>query len=130
MLAPGSQQHDQDIRPHAEDHAAQCAAALQRSFQTVVDTCRKPLFARFTGTALVAAIDLVTACDMRYSTADAQFFPIKESHGHWRRCRHPNKDCPTLWYGMMRNWPIPRRAFDAALEAARMGLVNRTLRQP
>ncbi|MDP3813874.1 enoyl-CoA hydratase-related protein, partial [Pseudomonas sp.] len=49
---------------------------LQASFNAV-DNCRKPVLAAIHGYCLGGAIDLIAACDMRYSTADAQF-SIKE----------------------------------------------------
>lgn len=49
---------------------------LQASFNAV-DNCSKPVIAAIQGYCLGGAIDLISACDMRYSTGDAQF-SIKE----------------------------------------------------
>ncbi|MCF5637508.1 enoyl-CoA hydratase, partial [Pseudomonas syringae] len=45
---------------------------MQASF-TAVDQCRKPVLAAIQGYCLGGAIDLISACDMRYAAADAQF---------------------------------------------------------
>jgi enoyl-CoA hydratase len=49
---------------------------LQASFNAV-DTCRKPVLAAIQGYCIGGAIDLISACDMRYAAEDAQF-SIKE----------------------------------------------------
>src|SRR5690606_34127533 len=49
---------------------------LQSSFNAV-DRCRKPVLAAIQGYCLGGAIDLVSACDMRYASRDAKF-SIKE----------------------------------------------------
>jgi enoyl-CoA hydratase len=38
-----------------------------------IERCRKPVLAAIHGACIGAAIDLVTCCDMRYATAEAQF---------------------------------------------------------
>ena len=45
---------------------------LQASFNAV-DNCRKPVLAAIQGYCLGGAIDLISACDMRYAADDAQF---------------------------------------------------------
>jgi enoyl-CoA hydratase len=42
-----------------------------------VDNCRKPVLAAIQGYCIGGAIDLISACDMRYCASDAQF-SIKE----------------------------------------------------
>ena len=49
---------------------------LQGSFNAV-DKCRKPVLAAVQGYCIGGAIDLISACDMRYCSQDAQF-SIKE----------------------------------------------------
>ena len=49
---------------------------LQASFNAV-DLCRKPVIAAVQGYCLGGAIDLISACDMRYAASDA-VFSIKE----------------------------------------------------
>ena len=49
---------------------------LQNAF-TAFEKCRKPVITAIHGSCLGAGIDLITACDLRYASADAQFC-IKE----------------------------------------------------
>jgi enoyl-CoA hydratase len=49
---------------------------LQDTF-TAIEQCRKPVLAMVHGACIGGAIDLITACDMRYATDDARFC-IKE----------------------------------------------------
>ena len=97
---------------------------LQSSFNAV-DECSKPVLAAIQGYCLGGAIDLISACDMRYSTLDAQF-AIKEIDvgmaadvGTLQRLPHIIGD------GMMRELAYTGRSVDGA-EAQRIGLVNRT----
>lgn len=97
---------------------------LQASFNAV-DACRKPVLAAIHGYCIGGAIDLVTACDMRYATSDAHF-SIKEIDmgmaadvGTLQRLPHLIGD------GMMRELAYTGRAFNGE-EARTIGLVNRT----
>lgn len=97
---------------------------LQSSFNAV-DECSKPVLAAIQGYCLGGAIDLISACDMRYSTQDAQF-AIKEIDvgmaadvGTLQRLPHIIGD------GMMRELAYTGRSIDGE-EAQRIGLVNRT----
>ncbi|KAG5605314.1 hypothetical protein H5410_026806 [Solanum commersonii] len=44
---------------------------------TALECCRKPVIAAVHGACIGGAIDLITACDIRYCSSDA-FFSIKE----------------------------------------------------
>ncbi len=44
---------------------------------TAIERCRKPVIAEIHGACVGAGIDLITACDMRYCSAEA-FFSVKE----------------------------------------------------
>lgn len=97
---------------------------LQASFNAV-DNCRKPVLAAIQGYCIGGAIDLISACDMRYATVDAQF-SIKEIDmgmaadvGTLQRLPHIIGD------GMMRELAYTGRSIDGH-EAASIGLVNRT----
>ena len=97
---------------------------LQSSFNAV-DECSKPVIAAIQGYCLGGAIDLISACDMRYSTTDAQF-AIKEVDigmaadvGTLQRLPHIIGD------GMMRELAYTGRTVEGE-EAQRIGLVNRT----
>jgi enoyl-CoA hydratase len=50
--------------------------SLQDSF-TAIERCRKPVLAAVHGGCIGAGVDLITACDMRYCSADA-YFSVKE----------------------------------------------------
>jgi len=52
-------------------------AALQRTF-SVLENARQPVLAAIQGGAIGAGVDLATACDCRYATADA-FFAVQET---------------------------------------------------
>lgn len=97
---------------------------LQSSFNAV-DNCSKPVLAAIQGYCLGGAIDLISACDMRYSTIDAQF-AIKEIDvgmtadvGTLQRLPHIIGD------GMMRELAYTGRTVLGD-EAQRIGLVNST----
>lgn len=97
---------------------------FQASFNAV-ERCAKPVLAAIHGYCLGGAIDLISACDMRYATVDAQF-SIKEIDigmaadvGTLQRMPHLIGD------GMLRELAFTGRTF-AGEEALSMGLVNRT----
>lgn len=97
--------------------------ALQASFNAV-DRCRKPVLAAVQGYCIGGAIDLLSACDMRYCSGDAQF-SIKEIDmgmaadvGTLQRLPRIIND------GIMRELAYTGRTVEAE-EALRIGLVNR-----
>ena len=97
---------------------------LQGSFNAV-DNCRKPVLAAIQGYCLGGAIDLISACDMRYSTADAQF-SIKEIDMGMAADVGTLQRLPRIiGDGMMRELAYTGRTIDGE-EAQRLGLVNRT----
>lgn len=97
---------------------------LQASFNAV-DNCSKPVIAAIQGYCLGGAIDLISACDMRYSTEDAQF-SIKEIDIGMAADVGTLQRLPRLiGDGMMRELAYTGRTIDGA-EAQRLGLVNRT----
>ena len=96
---------------------------MQASFNAV-DQCHKPVLAAVQGYCIGGAIDLISACDMRYCSADAQF-SIKEIDmgmaadvGTLQRLPRIISD------GMMRELAYTGRNVEAD-EALRIGLVNR-----
>jgi len=108
MLAQLGSQMGPDVGRNAEKLRRKILE-LQASFNAV-DQCRKPVLAAIQGYCLGGAIDLVSACDMRYSTVDAQF-SIKEIDIGMAA------DVGTLQR-------LPRIIGDG--EARSIGLVNRT----
>ena len=97
---------------------------LQESFN-VVDNCSKPVIAAIQGYCLGGAIDLISACDMRYSTVDAQF-SIKEIDIGMAADVGTLQRLPRIiGDGMMRELAYTGRSIGGE-EAQRLGLVNRT----
>ncbi len=97
--------------------------SLQASFNAV-DRCRKPVLAAVQGYCIGGAIDLLSACDMRYCSRDVQF-SIKEIDmgmaadvGTLQRLPRIIND------GIMRELAYTGRTVEAE-EALRIGLVNR-----
>ncbi|WP_397453482.1 crotonase/enoyl-CoA hydratase family protein [Pseudomonas sp. NA-150] len=96
---------------------------MQASF-TAVDKCRKPVLAAIQGYCIGGAIDLISACDMRYAAADAQF-SIKEIDMGMAADVGTLQRLPRIiGDGMMRELAYTGRMVDAD-EARSMGLVNR-----
>ena len=113
-------------RNHAQHGAAFMAtvARLQRSF-TALEECRLPVIAAIQGGCIGGAVDLVTACDLRYATADA-FLTIYEINvgmtadvGTFPRITH------LIPEGVARELAYTGRKMPAA-EAKSFGLVNNT----
>jgi len=55
-----------------QEHLRQMIIELQDSV-TAIERCRKPVIAAIHGACMGGGVDLITACDMRYATADARF---------------------------------------------------------
>ncbi|MBK8972860.1 MAG: crotonase/enoyl-CoA hydratase family protein [Hahellaceae bacterium] len=96
---------------------------LQDVFNTLEEV-RLPVLAAIQGGCIGGAVDMVSACDMRYCTQDA-YFTIKETQlgmtadlGTLQRLPH------IIPQGMVRELAYTGRNVDAQ-EAARIGLVNR-----
>jgi len=96
---------------------------LQGSFNAV-DKCRKPVLAAVQGYCIGGAIDLISACDMRYCSQDAQF-SIKEIDMGMAADVGTLQRLPRIiGDGMMRELAFTGRNVEAD-EALRIGLVNR-----
>ncbi|SDT99260.1 crotonase/enoyl-CoA hydratase family protein [Halopseudomonas salegens] len=122
LLSTAAGEMTRDIGRNAE-RIRRNVLRLQAAFNAV-DNCRKPVIAAIQGYCIGGAIDLVSACDMRYATTDASF-SIKEIDmgmaadvGTLQRLPHLIGD------GMMRELAYTGRSF-AGEEAAALGLVNR-----
>lgn len=96
---------------------------LQGTF-SAIERCRKPVLAAVQGGCIGGGVDMVSACDMRYCTEDAQFI-IKEIDigltadvGTLQRLPHLIGD------GMLRELAYTGRPLGGA-EAGALGLVNR-----
>ncbi|NLZ78462.1 MAG: crotonase/enoyl-CoA hydratase family protein [Gammaproteobacteria bacterium] len=101
---------------------------LQSSFNAV-EQCSKPVLAAIQGYCLGGAIDLISACDMRYCSDDAQF-AIKEIDVGMAADVGTLQRLPSIiGDGMMRELAYTGRTLVAE-EAVRIGLVNRTYNDP
>lgn len=97
---------------------------LQASF-TAVDKCRKPVLAAIQGYCLGGAIDLISACDMRYAAADAQFSIREIDMGMAADVGTLQRLPRIIGDGILRELAYTGRTVGAE-EAQRIGLVNRT----
>jgi enoyl-CoA hydratase len=101
---------------------------LQASFNAV-DNCRKPVLAAIHGYCIGGAIDLISACDMRYAAEDAQF-SIKEIDIGMAADVGTLQRLPRIvGDGMLRELAYTGRQFGAE-EARSIGLVNRVYADP
>nr|WP_286184317.1 crotonase/enoyl-CoA hydratase family protein [Pantoea sp. Cy-639] len=122
MLASLAQQLGKDVGRNAR-LLRRTILRLQDSFNAV-DNCRKPVLAAIQGYCIGGAIDLVSACDMRYCASDAQF-SIKEIDMGMAADVGTLQRLPRIiGDGIMRELAFTGRNVDAQ-EALRIGLVNR-----
>lgn len=96
---------------------------LQNAFEAV-DRCSKPVLAAIQGYCIGGAIDMVSACDMRYCSADASFSISEIDVGMAADVGTLQRLPRIIGDGMMRELAYTGR-FVEAEEAQRMGLVNR-----
>ncbi|MBP0941464.1 crotonase/enoyl-CoA hydratase family protein [Pseudomonas alliivorans] len=97
---------------------------MQASF-TAVDKCRKPVLAAIQGYCLGGAIDLVSACDMRYAAADVQFAIREIDMGMAADVGTLQRLPKIIPDGIMRELAYTGRTVEAE-EAVRIGLINRS----
>jgi len=122
MLASLAGQMGKDVGRNAR-FLRKTIQRLQASF-TAVDNCRKPVLAAVQGYCIGGAIDLISACDMRYCSNDVQF-SIKEIDMGMAADVGTLQRLPRIiGDGMMRELAFTGRNV-AADEALRIGLVNR-----
>jgi len=122
LLAQAASGMGSDIGRNA-DRLRRQILKLQASFNAV-DNCRKPVIAAIQGYCIGGAIDLISACDMRYSTLDAQF-SIKEIDMGMAADVGTLQRLPRIiGDGIMRELAYTGRTVDGR-EAQSIGLVNR-----
>ena len=96
---------------------------MQAAF-TAIDRCRKPVLAAVHGYCLGGAVDLISACDMRYAAEDAQF-SIKEIDMGMAADVGTLQRLPRIiGDGVLRELAYTGRMLGSE-EAQRIGLVNR-----
>lgn len=122
LLASVASQLGDDVGRNAERLRRQILD-LQESL-AAVERCRKPVIAAIHGYCLGGAIDLIAACDMRYSTEDAQFAIKEVDMGMTADLGTLQRLPGIIGEGMLRELAYTARTFDGA-EAQRIGLVNR-----
>ena len=96
---------------------------LQAALEAV-DRCSKPVLAAIQGYCIGGAIDLVSACDMRYCSEDAQFAISEIDVGMAADVGTLQRLPRIIGDGIMRELAYTGR-FAGAAEAQRIGLVNR-----
>jgi enoyl-CoA hydratase len=95
---------------------------LQHTF-SCLDEARMPVLAAIQGGCIGAGVDMVSACDMRYATADA-FFQIQETNiGMTADVGAFPRLCKLIPEGWVRELAYAGRRLDAA-KAKEIGLVN------
>ncbi|KAK9751198.1 hypothetical protein RND81_02G249600 [Saponaria officinalis] len=95
-----------------------------QSAVTALEECRKPVIAGIHGACIGGAIDIVTACDIRYSTADA-FFSVKEVDLAITADLGTLQRLPGIvGFGNAMELALTGRRFSAS-EAKDMGLISR-----
>ncbi|XP_057735045.1 delta(3,5)-Delta(2,4)-dienoyl-CoA isomerase, peroxisomal-like [Arachis stenosperma] len=97
--------------------------AMQDSV-TALERCRKPVIASIHGACIGGAIDIVTACDLRYCTEDA-FFSVKEVDLALAADLGTLQRLPLIvGYGNAMELALTARRFSGS-EAKQLGLVSR-----
>ena len=116
------------VAPRAADRATAAekfrldVRRLQHSF-SCLEQARFPVIAAVQGGVIGGAVDMTSACDIRYATADA-FFQIQEINiGMTADVGTFPRLCKLLPEGMVRELAYTGRRFGAE-EALRTGLVN------
>ncbi|GBG65304.1 hypothetical protein CBR_g50345 [Chara braunii] len=113
-----------DCEARKRDALRRAIKDFQLAF-TSFERCRKPVIAAIHGACIGGGIDMVTACDLRYCTDDAQFavkevdLAITADVGTLQRLPH------LVGHGRAMELSLTGRAFDGK-EAAALGLVNRS----
>jgi enoyl-CoA hydratase/carnithine racemase len=96
---------------------------------TAIERCRKPVLAAIHGACIGGGVDLVSCCDMRYCSSDANF-SIKEIDIGMTADVGTLQRLPRLiGDGMVRELAYTGRSIGAD-EALRIGLVNRVFESP
>ena len=123
LLAQAASLLGKDIGRNAEQLRRKILG-LQASLNAV-DFCRKPVIAAIHGCCIGGAVDLISACDMRYSTEDAQFSIREIDMGMAADVGTLQRLPRLIGDGMMRELAYTGRNLSGS-EAQIIGLVNRT----
>ncbi len=91
---------------------------------TKIERCRKPVLAAVHGLCIGGGVDLITACDMRYCTEDAQFSVKEIDVGLVADIGTLQRLPQLIGDGMMRELVYTGRSIKGS-EATTLGLTNR-----
>lgn len=126
MLAElGGTAEDNTCEGRAREQLRRKILHLQRTFNAI-EACPIPVLAEIQGPCIGGGVDLISACDLRYCSREA-YFSVKEIDlavtadlGSLQRLYH------IVGFGPLQEMAYTARKVDA-LEAERMGMVNRCL---
>ncbi|MEE2959827.1 MAG: crotonase/enoyl-CoA hydratase family protein [Myxococcota bacterium] len=116
------------LEGHKQAALLQIIEDLQRAF-TAIEQCRQPFIAAIHGACVGGGIDLVTACDIRYASAESRFsvkeidLAIVADIGTLQRLPH------LVGQGNARELAMTGRTIDAH-EAKSMGLISEVFSDP
>ena len=108
---------------HAREKLFHTIRHLQSTI-TAIELCRKPVLAAIHAACLGAAVDIVTACDMRYATADAYFSVAEIDLGIVADLGTLQRLPKVIPQGIARELVYTGRRMEAQ-EAFQWGLVNK-----
>jgi enoyl-CoA hydratase len=123
LLMGGRRQDRGRLTTAAAREAAPPDPRLQDTL-TSIERCRKPVLAAIHGACIGGGIDLITACDMRYCSADAWFTVREIDVGMTADVGTLQRLPGLIGEGMARELAYTGRRVDGA-EAQEMRLVNR-----
>jgi len=106
------------------EHTRRFVLMLQDA-NTAIERCRKPVIAAVHGACIGAGVDLVTACDIVYAAADAQFCVKEVDLGITADVGTLQRLPSLVGHGRARELALTARMFSGE-EAREMGLVSGT----
>lgn len=128
LLMGVSTKIDDDCEGRRREKLRRLILKLQDTLSSI-ERCRKPVLAAIHGACVGGGIDLITACDMRYCSANA-WFSVKEIDVGMTADVGTLQRLPRLiGEGMARELAYTGRRVDGA-EAREMRLVNRCFESP
>ena len=121
--APSSNSSDESMRARQAPSAFYDHARHMQDSFTILETCRIPVLVAIQGGCIGGGVDLVTACDIRYASADAYFTIFETNIGLTADVGTFPRLVKLIPEGYVREMAYTGRAVSA-IEAKEMGLVN------